>query len=496
MRRLRLAAGRWTSLAVRAAAALAYRPELVRADAHATGSGTNALPGVDTVPLLAQPGAPLTANATLGYGYTEAVLDAGDAHHRALTRLALGYAALPWLALAARLDGRFDAHSGAGGGDSGFVAHSQLLARGMLAVSSRAHVGAEAAVRFPGASDPVRGLSATSGDLRALLGITIPDAALSLGSAFGFRLDRARHGVEDPARLSLHDRVGLGAAGSNAVLLGVAVERRFASFALLGEWSWDLHVGDAAPDALASPMRLSAGARLFANDALQVQLLAGVSPSDRPELTASGPLQVVEPRFWITSTVSFYFNATPTAMPSPTAPPPVAPPPAAPAPVYGMIAGRALDAAGSAPLSGVSIAVDGRDAVLTDAEGRFAIDQLPEGVLELRVSAPGFRAVGARASVIAGETAELDVALERELPEGQLHGTVRGFDGAPLVARIHVKPIGAVVESAQDGSFELDVAPGMYRVVISAPGYRSQERPVVVEHNGVTVIVVELSAAR
>ena len=47
-----------------------------------------------------------------------------------------------------------------------------------------------------------------------------------------------------------------------------------------------------------------------------------------------------------------------------------------------------------------------------------------------------------------------------------------------------------------DGNFELDVAPGEYTVEISAPGYRPQQRPALVEHNGVTVIVVELGAEK
>src|SRR5687768_1402553 len=65
------------------------------------GNGVNALPGVDIVPLLVRPSSALAATATLGYGYTEDVLDADDSHHRMATALAVGYGALPWLSLAA-----------------------------------------------------------------------------------------------------------------------------------------------------------------------------------------------------------------------------------------------------------------------------------------------------------------------------------------------------------------------------------------------------------
>ena len=51
-----------------------------------------------------------TLLASAGYGYTEAVLGMGDAHHRIAGALTLDERPLPWLAFALRLDGRYDAH--------------------------------------------------------------------------------------------------------------------------------------------------------------------------------------------------------------------------------------------------------------------------------------------------------------------------------------------------------------------------------------------------
>jgi hypothetical protein len=455
------------------------------------GHGSNALPGVDAVGVLSDMRAKVAASATVGYGLTESVIGADDVHHRVGTLLGASFAPLPWIGLAARVDGRYDAHSGAGeDGEAGFVAQSQLRVRSLFALAAPFRVGGEFALRFPGASDLERGLSSTSAELQALATFAPRDAALWLSALVGFRLDRASHGVADPSRLSLSDRVALGASDSHALLFGLALSHAIGAFDLLGEWSWDVHVGDSAPEPLQSPMRVSAGARYFPARSLHVQLLAGVSPSQRPEVEIAGPLYAIEPRFWVTAALGLYFAAAPRA-------PAHAPPPrATPLPTVGALRGRVVDAAGGAPLAQISVEIAGRAPVLTDAQGGFAFPGLPPGALQLRTSAPGFREATATATVVAGRDTPLDLAIERALPEGQIRGSVRGPNGKALPARIEVEPLGTVVEADAGGNFELDVAPGEYRIVISAPGHRTQQRPALVEHNGVTVILVELSRAK
>lgn len=460
----------------------------------AVGNGPNALAAVDTVPVLIEAQRKLAANATLGYGYTEAVIDEGDAHHRAGTQLAISYAPNRYLGLAGRVDGRVDAHHGTPDGEGpGVALQSLLIARAGVEVTPALRVGGEAALRFPAGSNAGRGLSAVSGELRSVLTLSPPRSELWLSSVIGFRLDRAREGVEDTDRLSPSDRVALGASDWNAVLLGLAASRKLGAFDLVGEWSWDMQVGAAAPPPLQSPMRVAAGARWFPSSAMHVQLLAGVSPSTRPAVAAGAPLYLFEPRVWLTAAFGWYFErgtpapprlrgaqATPTAQPAETA----------------ALRGRVVDAAGGAPLPGARVEVQGRDAVVTDTQGNFWIADLPRGEIGLRVTAAGFGAIETRASAAAGRIAEVQIPLERALPDGQIRGTVRGFDGIPVAAQIRLEPGGAVLQAAADGSFEIDVAPGDYTVIIDAPGYRSQRRAALVEFRGVTVIVVELSAAQ
>jgi hypothetical protein len=239
-------------------------------------------------------------------------------------------------------------------------------------------------------------------------------------------------------------------------------------------------------------MRISAGVRWFPLAGLHLQLLAGVSPSARPDVSASGPLFPIEPRFWLGTGIGMYFPGSTPAPARSVAPP--KPAPAAP-PALARVRGRVVDAAGRAPLPGATLELAGRPPVTTDAQGGFALDDLPPGELQLRARATGFNEVETRAMLVAGATAQLEIALARELPEGQISGTVRSFDGKPIAARIRVDPLGKTIEPNADGTFEIEVAPGEYTVVVSAPGYRSQQRPALVEHNGVTVIIVELSRA-
>jgi hypothetical protein len=85
-----------------------------------------------------------------------------------------------------------------------------------------------------------------------------------------------------------------------------------------------------------------------------------------------------------------------------------------------------------------------------------------------------------------------DGGAPSEVPSGQIRGNVRAFSGAPLRATITVQPGGMQASTAADGTFSLDVTPGKYSVQLRAPGYKSQERDVIVDEDGITVLNVEL----
>lgn len=130
--------------------------------------------------------------------------------------------------------------------------------------------------------------------------------------------------------------------------------------------------------------------------------------------------------------------------------------------------------------------------MITTEDGTFALRDLPAGPLQLSARALGLR--DAQRDVVVPVHAELstELVLAEALPEGQIRGTVRGFGGAPLNATIRIEPIGLMLSAARDGSFSIDVAPGRYEVLVTAPGYEPQQRVADVERDGVTVLPVDL----
>jgi hypothetical protein len=128
----------------------------------------------------------------------------------------------------------------------------------------------------------------------------------------------------------------------------------------------------------------------------------------------------------------------------------------------------------------------------TDDKGEFALPGLPAGEAELTVAAAGWGRYMQNVRLSAGGAAPIVVELRRPLPEGQIRGQVRGFAGERPAASIIIEPPGLHLRADERGQFRVDVAPGDYRVTVEAPGYYPQTRPVHVEHNGVTVLVVDL----
>jgi len=76
--------------------------------------------------------------------------------------------------------------------------------------------------------------------------------------------------------------------------------------------------------------------------------------------------------------------------------------------------------------------------------------------------------------------------------QGQIQGNIRSFDGQPLQATVTVYPANLKATSNAEGEFEISIKPGRYTVRLRAFGYKSQNRTVVVQENGVTVLNAEL----
>ena len=469
------------------------------------GYASTGLPGYGRV-ILPRPTPWLVGIAgSAGYGLTPEVLGLGDSHNRISGRLGLSLAPIDWLQIALNFDGRFDMHSlGDGTTDDGLVGDPRLFIRAGGDLGGL-FVGGEVVLWLPGANAPSIEFSATTVDLKAAGGIMInPDFSLALNA--GFRIDNSANAVENQGNdLSESDRMSLGLSEWNALLLGFGGAYRFGPAELWAEWSWDLLLGDGAPDAGASPMRVDLGGRFWVDDAGAVQLHAGVgflvsSYPDRDMATGRLPLMPIEPRFHVDLGATFRF-------PTPDQGGAVEEEEEEEEQVEEVVAagvivrGRVVDAGGQ-PVVGATVTVspgegDALDPVTTDSDGAFTFRDVPSapGAI-VTIAAEGYHEYTEALDLSTGDTVAVRVPLERDLPSGQLRGVVQSFRGEPVAATITVSPGNHGITANEDGSFELDLEPGDYEVVIQAEGFTQQTRPVHIEERGVTIVNIDLRSGR
>lgn len=456
-------------------------------------TGSDALPGVYEVPLAVQPNEGIAARGGLSYGWTEAVLKMKDSHHRLQLDAAASFTPLPWFATSLRVLGRYDVHSGTGSdSDYGIVTSTHLAARSVFPLGEDFQAGAELSLWLPGGDNVGKAFAALSGDMQLLMAYAPRATGFKLGLALGLRLDRTRYAGGEPELFSAADRLALGASdGMWAARSGIAVAYRSGSIEWLAEWAYRAYFDYAAR----SPMWIRAGLRYLPSDNLQLELLLGASPSKRPSLKAGAPLAVIEPRLWVGLALTYAWSAhAPEPVVAEPPPPPPAPEPEPRASLQGQVV-----AAGGDALPGARVTLargETREEFTTDAQGKFKFSELEPGDYQLLVAAEGFEPSERDLVLQPRAAAEQSISLTRELPIGQIRGTVRRFDGRPILARIVISALKIDQKTRPDGTFEIDVPPGDYSVVVSADRFKRQTRTAHVEQRGVAILIVELEPNR
>lgn len=468
----------------------------VRAQAQRerAGSGVDALAGVHEVPLAVRSSEGVKARLGLGYGWTEPVLKMNDSHHRLQLDAAGSVTPLPWLAAALRVLGRYDMHAG-GVSDSGAITETHFSARATFPLGADVHAGGALSLWVPGGDSVASALSALSGDVQLLLAYAPELSPITLGLALGLRVDRSKYAGGDPRMYSAADRLALGV--SDAILAareGLVVSYRVGRVEWVAEWAFRMYFARIAE----SPMWIRAGARYWPAPRLQLELLLGVSPSKRPSLAERAPLAIIEPRVSAGLSATYAWSSQPPQPSAAAAPAPATAQLQQPEKPPANVSGQVLTPSG-AGLAGATLTLsqgDDRRAATSDAQGAFAFTALPAGRYTLSVVAKGFIADQRSLEVHDGDAPELHVTLKRELPQGQIRGTVRRFNGQPVVASIAIAALGIVQQTHDDGTFEIDVPPGEYSVAVKARGFRPQTRKAQVERHGVAILIVELEVAQ
>lgn len=451
----------------------------------------------------------LNLSLAAGYGMTEAFNDDDGAHHRGQATFGAAYAPFSWLAFSLRLDGRLEMHPDDGEGShmAGF-GDPRIMARLGHALSPDMSIGAELGAWFPGTDAPSIEPAATSAEARGLFAFTPRGTGWTLLASAGFRLDNSGKSAPDLDRLRIGDRITLGVSDSHAVLGALGVARRFERMAeVFGELSADVLVGSKAPKFAESPLRAAIGGRYFPSEAWQVDLTAQAAFSSRPGIEPEDPLVPIEPRILVMAGVRYSFNFSPKSQAAtPTGP---AEKPATPAtpdatqapakPQSATVSGTLVDDKGEPlPEAVVTLRVTGgemRDAI-TDAQGQYTFQWVPVGPATVEVNATGFQAQTWDIEVTPDMPSSEARALTPKTDTGVLRGLIRSFQSEPLRAQILVRDrrgrTVATRDSAEDGHFELDLAPGAYEVTISAKGYRTHRRSVKIEGNGVNILNVDM----
>lgn len=436
-------------------------------------------------------GATLAASA--GYGATFLK----GRHDRGTGSLAIALVPIDWLALSLELAGRVDAHprdalgkSVTGTGDPFLRARAgRKLGQGGLSL------GGEVGLWLPGNEAPSFRAKALTPELKLLL--AFQRTRFQLLAMLGVRVDQSAQSAPDLTRLRMGDRVSLGLSDSHALLAAIGLGF-FATpkLTLFGELSGDFLLGAKAPKPIESPLRVSAGARYFVLERVQLELALHASLSRRPSIAADQPLVPIEPRITTVFGLRVTFG---TPKPKPIAAPVIIEPPPPIEPTQlARVSGVLTDPAG-APLPEVSVkllATDGLLETISDAEGRYSFEQLHPGQAELRADAAGFKSAHWQVEIKDQPIVLPPRALEPGESTGVLRCLVRSFESAALKATVSVRDARgkrvAGGDTDKGGSLEFALPPGEYRVMIEAAGYRSQRSQVQVDANEVAILNVDM----
>ncbi|HUV52892.1 MAG TPA: carboxypeptidase regulatory-like domain-containing protein [Dehalococcoidia bacterium] len=134
------------------------------------------------------------------------------------------------------------------------------------------------------------------------------------------------------------------------------------------------------------------------------------------------------------------------------------------------------------PIAGATVQA-GEYSATTDSEGYFELE-LPAGTQQVDVLAEGYESQSVALTVVGGQTTEQWFYLNRtfEGGAGGIGGYVKAQGGTGIVgATVTVGPYSTI--TVENGHYFMQVPPGDYVVIASAPGYQSASKTATVNKN-------------
>ena len=160
----------------------------------------------------------------------------------------------------------------------------------------------------------------------------------------------------------------------------------------------------------------------------------------------------------------------------------------------GQLSGVVRASATAAPVPSATVTAGEAPPVQTSADGNYRFEKLGPGPVKVRIEAQGFTTAEEVAQVPPESAATLDVQLEA-LGKGSpatVRGLIRSRTGEPLKASVVIKGLSTKVAVTPEGRFFVTVPGGTYQFIISAPGYVTQTRKVVLADGDQAIVHTEL----
>ena len=385
------------------------------------------------------------------------------------------------------------------------VGDPELAIKGGVEVGAGFAVGGLLDLRFPSGagffqSDP----SATNVYFAAIASWSGPSSVpLGIHLNVGFLRDGSSNLFEQPQSLTAAQLYSAQVSSFNRVItrLGVEYVTRYVGPFL--ELSLEPFIGDGNPGFANSPGIFSLGLRAWPTKARGLQLLAAVDigitgVTDVPSLGLTpGNYAVVIPRWNLLLQASYRFD--PFSKPAEkggggTVEPPPPPPPKV---ETGVIRGTVLDAKTNKPIWNARVSVEGEEAsslAVNATDGAFRTYKVRAGKATVVATADGYNPGKVEVQVVADGTAEAPLKLEPRttIVPGTLRGTVKAMAGKLTTATVLIPEIDKTIDVGDDGTFNVSLKPGEYKIVVSAKGFRTQTKSIRIQEGSTIILNVDL----
>jgi hypothetical protein len=163
-------------------------------------------------------------------------------------------------------------------------------------------------------------------------------------------------------------------------------------------------------------------------------------------------------------------------------------------PKFGALVIRVLNREAKTPMANATVKV-GEGTETTNAKGEVSFEALKPGPIGILVTADGYNPGEEAASVVAGQTSDVTVAMvevKKRIP-ATITGLVRSTSGGkPVTADLEIPQAKIKTKANGLGAFTFRLEGGTYTVNISAPGYLSQSKSVSVKDGDQAIFNVDL----